>query len=290
MLRPVLFLLLSIIIAASCQKEVDVPQIPETTDSLPEVPGDDLSPDNGGLLKRQIWKASRFDDSVFINFIYDDRNRLIEYNQHFASIVQPGEEDYTFVIRFSYGENDIVNRIASVYRSTDMPETPYYEYEIALFSDATGRITHSIASAISAFEGNEKDSIVYSYDNQGRINESKRFGLTDGNIQHHIYTFDSNGNRTRIQRFSNDVLQEDMYYQYDNKVNPEVFGDIGILPGQSVVFSPGKNNFIAMEDKVGGSSLPSRNYTYNRHDKPALATLQYGSSSELETLQYLYAP
>ncbi|MBX3241144.1 MAG: hypothetical protein KIT80_16675 [Chitinophagaceae bacterium] len=296
-MRPVslIILVIAIVLASSCQREFDFTPGPDPADTLPDDSADALSPDNGGLLKRQIWKTGQFSDSVFINYVYDEEDRLIEYNQHFASFTQPKEEDYTFLLRFFYGDNGMVNKITTVYRTTEARDIAYSISEVKIFHDGgTGRYTYAIGSYVFEFEGSKKDSIVYVYDNNGRINQAKSFDINTGSIQNRIYTYDGNDNITRVQHFFDNgitnTLRYDLHYQYDDKMNPEVFGAIGLLmPGDGISFSVGKNNYISMKDELNRLGAPKRSFIYNTHNKPAETDLVYDDDpGEKGTLQYLY--
>ncbi len=290
-MRLITLLVLVLVMVSSCQKETDPPPVPDP--ALPDEPAEILSPDNGGLLKRQVWIRNQFSDSFYVNYVYDEEDRLIEWNQHLATITQPKEEEYTLITRFFYGDNGMVRRVTGVYRSPDNPSVPDNSSETYIFHDAaTGRYTYALTSGESLFYDDDKDSTVFFYDSQERINATKIFDLIDGNIQDYVYTYDGNDNVTSVQRFFNSTLSSDHQYQYDDKINPEAFGDIGVLIiGEGIRFAVGKNNYISMKDEVGNASSPTRNFIYNAHNKPAEATLTYDRDPGAKgTLKYLYAP
>ncbi len=292
-MRPVFFIVLAMLVASSCQKGVDMPETQYPTDTLPDAPAEELSPDNGGLLKRQVWKIDRFDDSVFANYVYDEEYRLIELNQHFAAFTEPGEDDYIYRLRFSYGDNGMVNKMIRAYRPFDGIDIAYSNTEIDVFHDAsTSRYTYGIKSHMIEFEGSSKDSIAYVYDSQGRISGSTSVDLDHGFVHNHIYTYDDNDNIIRVQRFYGDVIKDDLtydlHYQYDDKINPDIFGAMALLmPDDGISFSVGKNNYLSAKDKKNQIGVSDRSFTYNTYNKPAEATL--GDDPGETTIKYLYA-
>lgn len=185
--------------------------------------------------------SSRLTDGSTIVYTYDTLNRLITKTLPDGNIFTYGYDALNRVITATNGSGtvtftyDALNRVTS---ETFDDRTTRYQYSISgrtqttLYPDSTvvmkefdtrGRLVKLLKDGLPIAE--------YTYNNANQV-ASKTFGngvvtnlqydfsnrlnslITSGNIQHSLFTYDKERNKTAINRFNNSALSEQ--FTYDN--------------------------------------------------------------------------
>lgn len=290
---PLILLLVSTMFIISCGKEVSVePPVDPPVNTPDTIP----SGENGGLLKKMIYKADGANDSMVISYIYDDRQRLSERNMILEGRPQTDRELQSASEKFYRNSEGVIEKIKLITKLFYTFEDAELHYDVEFnvhYDKSASQYIYAIETGTG--EGNQiNDSIAYQYNNNSQIDGYKDFNFNyDSNTYRPrvsiMYSYDSKGNVKNVNGtyLFNGKTSSNTSFEYDDKINPENWGNELFLMGREVLFfTPGVNNITKSVDALYGENSYSIAYTYNLHDKPVSATMIYDTGEKYITTYF----
>lgn len=265
----------------SCGKEKSFEQKEQTPADTTGTPGNTT-----GLLIKMVTKYNSSQDSSVSILQYDSEKQLIRISQ------TGPDDDHQYILEQSYryyrNASGLVERYVE-YAAARSNNLIVYEDSIVYHMHLNGdKYEYALRDVPDIPNPPIKDSIVYSYDANGRINNVLALRYMNGSWGHYqkaVYTYDANGNITQAA-----LTFEDQNYppqvikiQYSDKSSAANFGNEMLFSG---LFPPGfcGANTIQSFDNPEGPDKYTFSYEYNSSGKPVKGTqidIINGGSAEL---------
>lgn len=287
---------------SSCTKEASVEQEddPSVTDTSAVNVNTDTIPlaENGGLLKRFVNRYEGEEDSMVVNFVYDNNNRITEIRGVNEGTATEDEGMYSFLETFQRNEKGLVNKMKLetylYYSGYDDPQLHWTENFDLYYDDAASTYRYALTTG-TAESYPISDSIAYDYGADGRIKTVAIYHLENNNTSllgnKFEYEYDTEGNITVCKAsMARNSDREDWFtnrFEYDDKINPMNFGQEILLFGDIMVSMPTVNNVTVCDDVIHPEDGYAVQYTYNNYNKPVSATWR-SNSGEKAILKYYY--
>lgn len=265
----------------SCGKERSFEQRDQTPDDTTGTPGN-----TSGLLIRMVTKYNNNQDSSVSSLQYDSEKRLIRLSQ-----TSP-DDNHQYIIDQSYryyrNASGLVERYVE-YMTAKINNNIMYEDSVVYHIHLNGdKYDYALRDVPDIPNPPIKDSIIYGYDANGRINTVHiiRFdGNTWAEYQKALYTYDANGNITQVALTFEDQSDppQVIKIQYSDKSTAANFGNEMLFDG---LFPPGfcgPNSIQSFENPEGPDKF-TFSYEYNSSGKPVKGTqndIINGGSAEI---------
>lgn len=268
----------------SCQKEIST-ELPDE----PMVPGDTTQPVDSKLLERTV-TIDAPDDSTVTLYVYDAKGKVVKITN---KSLGEGLENVGYSnteLRFYRNEKGKVERLVEVndyYEGFELQRTDSSIYEV-FHNPVSGQYTHAIHSmALEYYNPTKitKDSLAYTYNANGQIARLLVFRRDEQTNEYfeakrNEYDYDSKGNIIKMRTNenydnANRPFTEELIPEYDDKINPQNFGDESLLTEWVSYALPGPNNPAKW---IYNSEASEYVYTYNQFDLPESAIHQQGST------------
>jgi len=266
----------------SCQKEVDFSDPPATGGSS-----------NGDLLVKAVQITPGTNDTNTVTLTWDAQRRLTSYNSRGMVNTIPSNIE-TVISRDGDGRiTKILGKANAPFSSSDsVVYEPHYVPN-------TMQLSYSIGTQYGGPMHGLKDSSVFTYNAAGqvtgKISYSDFFGSWDP-VSKQEYTWDANGNVTKITDFAADLFSGTFSesavttYTFNSHKNASVMG------AESLFFlgagNMSKNMFTRMvTNAVSSGTTYTTQITgdqYNSFDRPTQATITVTPGNLVNNITYYY--
>ncbi|MFT3748135.1 MAG: hypothetical protein QM768_07450 [Agriterribacter sp.] len=294
--------LVMIFLNVSCTKEISREQDtdPPVTDTTETVLDTIPLSDNGGLLKRIVMQYEGVNDSMVFHFKYDGNNRITEYYGVKEGTATDDGELYSLLQQFTRNENGLVDKMkleTYLYSGqTDVPALHWSTDYKMHYDIATSEYKYALVTGVGESEP-INDSITYEYGSDKHLSMVLVYHSEPGDTAHlgnkYEYFYDAKGNiSTYKASFVRNYPDRENWYinecVYDDKINPQNFGEEILLSGDIIMLSlPTVNNMTQSSNIINPDDGYTIQYIYNSYNKPTTATCNY-ATGEVVTFKYYY--
>lgn len=251
---------------------------------------------NGPLLIKVISQSTGVSYAAVTTFGYDSQKRLVNLKNVFEGDVnEPYIEQESRYYRNAKG---LIERLVDVWDIYDEDGNFQSKDSIALNLHFTsgGEYTYAIRTFLQSPDDWTRDSIVYAYNDKGRIVLVNIFRM-DANTnvytgeQTTMYTHDEKGNiATMTIKFSDNGQDppQIISFQYNDKLSPMNFGDEALLTGFALEGLNSPHCLSGVSDPSEPDASWEMSYDYNDFNKPSKGVYSNTVTQEKINLTYFY--
>lgn len=281
--KLLLTVLSGILFFISCSKEKSFEKIKADTN-------------NGPLLIKVISQSTDASYASVTTFGYDSRKRLINLKNEFEGAVNEPyiEQEY----RYYRNAKGFIERMVDVWDIFDEAGNFLSRDSVVLSLHGTsdGKYVYGIRTFLHSPDDWTKDSIVYSYNDKGRIALINIFRM-DSNSNAYtgeqtiMYTHDGKGNiATMTIKFSANGQDppQVISFRYNDKLSPMNFGDEALLNGFALEGLNSPYCLSGINDPSEPDASWEISYDYNDFNKPATGVYSNTVTQEKINLTYFY--
>lgn len=250
----------------------------------------------GPLLIKVISQSTDASYSAVTTFGYDSQKRLVNLKNEFEGAVNEPyiEQEY----RYYRNAKGFIERMVDVWDIFDESGNFQSKDSVVLNLHGTsgGKYVYGIRTFLHSPDDWTKDSIVYSYNDKGRIALINIFRMDSNNNaytgeQTTMYTHDGKGNiATMTIKFSANGQDppQVISFRYNDKLSPMNFGDEALLNGFALEGLNSPYCLSGINDPSEPDASWEISYDYNDFNKPATGVYSNTVTQEKINLIYFY--